>query len=166
MWIVAKIKNNNIEIFKKEFSKKFINDEVFFYQPEFIREINTNGKKLEKKYSLLENYIFCKSNKFEKIDLKSLQYVKGLNFILSGHAYSQENINEFIKFCKSHEDKNGYIQNSFFKLCICTKGKFISGPFQNMIFDIIKKNRKNLKISIGNFLFTVSDKVKHIYRPV
>ena len=50
MWIVAKIKKNNIEIFKKEFSKKFINDEVFFYQPEFIREININGRKLEKKH--------------------------------------------------------------------------------------------------------------------
>ncbi len=71
MWIVAKIKNNNIEIFKKEFSKKFINDEVFFYQPEFIREINTNGKKLEKNTHYQKTIFFAKVINLKKQILKA-----------------------------------------------------------------------------------------------
>ena len=39
MWIVAKIKNNNIETFKKEFSKKVFIENIQFYEPKFICKI-------------------------------------------------------------------------------------------------------------------------------
>ena len=166
MWIVAKIKNNSFNLFKKEFSKKFIGEKITFYYPKFVCSTFSNGKKIERQISLLENYIFCKSEKFEKFNIKNFQFIKGLNFFLDGHSCSQRNIDDFVKICKLHEDKKGFIDNSFFKNCINTKGKFISGPFKNLIFETIKKNKNNLKISIGSFLFTVSDKANCIYRPV
>jgi len=166
MWIVAKIKNNNIETFKKEFSKKVFIENIQFYEPKFICKIFSKGKKIEKKKLLLENYIFCKHENFEKLNLKNLQFIKGLQFFLDGYAYSQKSIVDFIETCKTHEDDKGLIKNSFFKLILTGKGRFISGPFKNLVFDLIKKNKNNLKISVGNFLFTVSDEVKYIYRPV
>ena len=166
MWIVAKIKNNNAEIFKKEFLKKFSDKKVVFYEPKFICTTYFKGKKILKKKSLLENYMFCKHETFKKINLNSLKFTKGLSFFLDGCVYSQESINNFINNCRSHEDNSGFIQNSFFKIIVDTKGKFISGPFKNLVFNIIKKNNNNLKISIGKFFFTVSDKIKYIYRPV
>ena len=61
---------------------------------------------------------------------------------------------------------NEALNEELFQKCkeeLKNKGKFISGPFKNFIFDLIKKNKKNLKISVGNFLLTVSDKTKNIY---
>ena len=65
MWIVAKIKNNNFKIFEKEFSKKFINEKIVFYYPKIKSNSYSNGKKIEKHISLLENYVFCKCEKFQ-----------------------------------------------------------------------------------------------------
>ena len=165
MGIVAKIKKNNIEIFKKELSKKFIKEKIIFYEPKFIYNFYSKGNKFEKQKSLLENYIFCNHEIFKKFNIANLNYTKGLHFFLNGCESSQKSIINFIKICKVHEDDKGFIQNSFFKDVLGAKGKFISGPFKNLIFDLIKKNNNSLKISIGGFLFTVSDKVKYIYRP-
>ena len=166
MWIVAKIKNNNIETFKKEFAKKVFEKNIQFYEPSFIYKYFSKGKEIEKKKHLLENYVFCKHEKFSELNLKRFKFIKGLQFFLDGHTYSQQSIINFIETCKSHEDKNGLIKNSFFKIILTDKGKFVSGPFKNLVFDLIKKNKNSLKISAGNFLLTVSDKVKYIYRPI
>ena len=166
MWIVAKIKNNNFKIFQKEFSKKLKENNIIFYEPAYACKNFFKGKIIEKKRSLLENYVFCKHEYFKKIDTKNLQFIKGLQFFLDGYLFSQKEINNFIETCKYHEDQNGLIKSSFFKEELKNKGKFISGPFKNFVFDLIKKNKKNLKISVGNFLLTVSDKTKNIYRPV
>ena len=109
MWIVAKVKNNSFNLFKKEFSKKFIGEKITFYYPKFVCSTFSNGKKIERQISLLENYIFCKSEKFEKFNIKNFQFIKGLNFFLDGHSCSQRNIDDFVKICKLHEDKKGFI---------------------------------------------------------
>jgi len=166
MWIVAKIKNNNSEIFKNDFSKKILKRDIIFYEPKYTCRTYSKGKKIERTKSLLENYIFCKHEYFSEFNKNSFKFVKGLQFFLEGNMYSQKDINNFIEICKLHEDENGLIKNSFFKKILKNKGKFISGPFRNLIFDLVKKNKNNLKISVGNLLLTVSDKFKYIYRPV
>ena len=115
---------------------------------------------------MLENYIFCKHECFFKPKYELFKIYKRASIFLDGNFSSQKEINNFIKICKLHEDENGLIKNSFFKRFLTYKGKFVSGPFKNLIFDLIKKNNNDLKISIGNFLVTVSDKFKYIYRPV
>mgnify|MGYP001177269257 CR=1 FL=1 len=166
MWIVAKIKNNNSEIFKKNISEKS-NSKTIFYEPKIICEGLLN-KKITKRYkSLLENYIFCFNLNFkDKFFFNNLKYTKGLEFFLDGHIHCQKEILEFINYCKSFEDKNGFITTAFFKNIVSKKAQFVSGPFMNMTFDIIEKQKNKLKISIGRFITTVPDNCNYSYRPI
>ena len=74
----------------------------------------------------------------------------------------------FVKFCKSSENKRGYISNSFFFNMIKTKAKIISGPLKNIILNIIDidvkiiANSGEIKISIkkiGNTVILFSNKI-------
>ena len=67
-------------------------------------------------------------------------------------------MNKFVNFCKSNEDKNGFLKQSFFKILKKTKAKFISGPFTQMIFEIIEEKEKKLKILLNNINITISEK--------
>ena len=56
--------------------------------------------------------------------------------------------------------------STFFKKAIKNRGQFISGPFTNMMFEIIEKQKNKLKILINNIVTTVSDKQNYLYRPI
>ena len=58
MWVVAKIKIKNSNIFKKDLIKK-VGSDIEFYQPkiEYHRYFGDKIKRFEK--LILENYIFC-----------------------------------------------------------------------------------------------------------
>ena len=104
------------------------------------------------------NYIFCYHEKFSKSNIiNEIQFIKGLQYFLKGHVQNQREIKEFIEYCKSFENKDGYIMSAFFKRVIQNKGQFISGPFTNMMFEIIEKQKNKLKILVGNIITTVSD---------
>ena len=166
MWIIAKIKNNQSKIFQQELIKK-INDKVIFYEPKVIYEKFSKRKNIKKQKTLLENYIFCFNKNFQYNDFCSkFKYVKGLKFFLNGYVNSQNEISQFINYCKSFEDKNGFITNGFFKKIVSTKAEFTSGPFKNIVFEIIKKQKNKLRISIGKFITTISDSKNCSYRPI
>jgi len=166
MWLVAKIKNNHSKIFQQELLKK-INDKVVFYEPKVIYEKFFKRKIIKKQKALLENYIFCFNKNFKyNIFYNKIKYVKGLKFFLNGHVNCQNEILEFIDCCKSFEDKNGFITNGFFKKIVSTKAEFTSGPFKNIVFEIIKKQKNKLRISIGKFITTISDSKNCSYRPI
>ena len=44
------------------------------------------------------------------------------------------------------------------------KAQFITGPFANMIFEIIEKQKNKLKILIGSLVTTVQDNKNYLYR--
>ena len=67
---------------------------------------------------------------------------------------------------KTFENKNGYLSQAFFKKIIVKKAQFVSGPFINMVFEILKKQKNKLKIVVGNVVTTISDNSNHLYRPV
>ena len=96
MWVVAKIKKKEINIFKKKLNEKFKN-EIKFYYPK-IQEHKYEKNKLKKIEKLiLENYVFCYHKKFE--DLKSIsevKFVKGLDYFLNGYLQNQEQVIKFI----------------------------------------------------------------------
>ena len=54
----------------------------------------------------------------------------------------------------------------FFKTILTKKAKFVSGPFANMVFDIIEKQKKKLKIIVGNIVTVVPDNKNYLYQPV
>ena len=168
MWVVVKIKINNLNTFKKNISEK-IGVDIKFYQPklEYYKYFGSKIKKYEK--FVLENYIFCYHQKFNKSNfLNGIRFLKGLEYFLHGHNQnqSQNQIIKFIEYCKSYENDKGYLTQSFFKAMINKKAKFLSGPFVNMAFEIIEKQKNKLKILVGNVVTTVSDKNNYIYRPI
>jgi len=166
MWIVAKVNIKKINTFRKNLSEK-IGSDIKFYQPklEYHKHYGDKVKKFEK--YILENYIFCFHKNFKKnYSINQIRFLKGLEYFLDGHIQNQNQIAKFIDYCKSFEDEKGYLTQSFFKRLLSKKAKFISGPFTNMVFEIVEKQKKGLKILVGNIVTTISDKNNYLYRPV
>ena len=166
MWTVAKIKTKELNIFKKNLIEKF-GKNTKFYHPKIQHHkyINNKIRKFEK--LILENYIFCYNEKFqESANINNATFLKGLLYFLDGYAQNQKEIVKFIEYCKSCENKEGYLNQNFFKSILLKKAQFISGPFTNMIFEVIEKQKNKLKILIGNVVTTISDRKNCLYRPV
>ena len=99
-----------------------------------------------------------------KIQLK--YFSKNLKYILKDFIQSQKEINLFVNRCGCYEDKEGFLTQDFFNFEKHNKFEFFSGPFTNMIFDLIKRENKfNLKCLIGNFKLTVTGK-DNLFFPV
>ena len=166
MWIVAKIKLKNLNTFKKKLSEKMGND-IQFYHPklEYHKYFGNRVKRFEK--FILENYIFCYHEKFKKLNfINEIKFLRGLEYFLEGCNQNQNQISKFIKYCKSFENEKGYLTQSFFKTIVIKKAKFISGPFTNMIFEILEKQKNKLKILLGDIVTTIPNATNYLYRPI
>jgi len=166
MWVVAKIKIKNLNVFKKDLVKK-VGSNIEFYQPkiEYHRYFGDKIKRFEK--LILENYIFCYHKRFQKSSfVNQVKFLKGLEYFLHGYNLNQDNIIKFIKYCKSFENEKGYLTQSFFKTIIAKKAQFISGPFTNMIFEILEKQKNKLKILVSNIVMTIPNSTNYLYRPI
>lgn len=157
MWIVAKIKKNNLNLFCSQFKKKL--SDIKYYFP----KINTNKNN---KKNLLINYVFCFHPTFrKKSTLISNKTTKGLEYFLDTKETDQNDINKFIQLCKEHEDHNGDITNSFFNKIISNEGKFINGPFSNYFFNLIKKDKTKVSVLVGKMSISISNDSKILYQP-
>ncbi len=166
MWIVAKVKTKELNIFKVKLVEKLGKD-IKFYHPKIEYSKYIKDKVKRKELPILENYIFCFHTKFNESNfLSTISFVKGLQYFLKGHEFAQTEIIKFINYCKTFENENGYLKQSFFKTTIIKKGRFISGPFANMIFEILERQKNKLKILVGNIVTTISDNKNCIYRSI
>ena len=166
MWAVAKVKIKNLNTFKKDLAKKIGND-IKFYHPkiEYHKYFGDTVKRFEK--FILENYVFCYHEKFNSSDsINSVRFLKGLEYFLEGHIQNQSEMIKFIDFCKSCENEDGCLTQAFFKTMLVKNAQFITGPFANMFFQILKKRKNKLTILIGNVVTTISNKRELLYRPV
>jgi hypothetical protein len=98
--------------------------------------------------------------------VSEVKFSKGLKYFLEGYIQNQNNIIKFIECCKSFENEKGYLTQSFFKRIITKKAKFISGPFANMIFEILEKQKNKLTILVGNIVTAIPNKANYLYRPI
>ena len=89
-----------------------------------------------------------------------------MEYFLEGYNQGQSSIIYFIKYCKSFENEKGYLAQSFFKNIITKRAKFISGPFANMIFEILEKQKNRMKILVGNIVTTIPNKTNYLYHPI
>ena len=111
--------------------------------------------------------VFKKLRGFFRVgSIYNIRFIKGLEYFVKGHEQNQHEIISFINYCKSFENEDGYITAAFFKKIITKNAKFVSGPFTNMMFEIIEKQKNKLKILIGNIVTTISDKKDYLYRPI
>jgi len=165
MWIVAKIDTKKIFTLKNEFFQK-LGENVKFYTPKLKLKKFINSKIQVKENYLLGNYILCFHKDFKKKSvLTSLKYCKGLKYFLDDLYSSQKEILDFICKCKDNEDRNGFIQQSFFDYKDKTKNEFISGPFTNLIFTLLSENKNYINALIGKYKISVS-KANNFFRPV
>ena len=166
MWVVAKIKIKNLNTFKSNIAEK-VGDDIKFYQPklEYHKYFGNEFKKFEK--FILENYIFCYHAKFKKPNfVNEVKFLRGLEYFLEGYNQNQNNIVKFIECCMAFENDKGYLTQSFFTTITSKKAKFISGPFANMVFEILERQKNKLKILVGNVVTTISDKTNYLYFPI
>ena len=105
-------------------------------------------------------------SKFQnQIFLNGLKNIKGLKYFLNGYLNNQKDIIKFISICKKHENKYGFISPSYFYDIVSSKGKFVSGPFTNMLFEVLEKNKNRFKVLIGKYKVSFSAKEGHLYYP-
>ena len=162
MWVVLKYKPKEFEILKDSFFK-ILGEMPEFYNPKYKYERYINNKLKTFEKSILNNYLICKHNKFKDPKIVNiLKNSRGLIYFLSGCEFNQKQLEEFIKFCRLNEDANGFLTQSFFKIIKKTKAKFISGPFTQMIFDIIEDKGGKLKVLLNNVNMTISKSSKNL----
>ena len=150
MWIIIKFKQNQFYTLKQEFKKKLEIEPNFFFPKLKLQKIKKN-RLISYVSPLLGDYIFCFHPKFSNENiLRNVNYLKGVKFLLNGFRNYQKDIPNFIKRCRSSEDENGYIKQTFFNFVAIDRIKFLSGPFTNIIFKIMKRQKDSMKVSDGN----------------
>ena len=165
MWTVIKFDKKYLKSLKKDFSEK-LNNGLEFYVPKIKIQKNANNKLCNNETLLLGNYLLCFHESFSNPNIiNTLRYCKGVKYFLNDFLNSQDEITEFVKKCKLNENNEGYIKQSFFDFKNIKRLKFISGPFTNMIFNLISESDTKIKAQIDNFKITVS-KNSYLFRPV
>ena len=107
MWIVAKINNNQQELFKKNFQDKF-KENIKFYYPKIEGQKRFSNKS-KKKINLIGNYIFCYSENFIFNSIEKFNFIKGLSYFLKNCKFYQKEIKSFVETCKAAESNDGFI---------------------------------------------------------
>ena len=166
MWIVLKYKRKEYGLLKQDF-RKILGDLPLFFRPkyEYQKLVKNKVQFLEK--DILDDYLICYHEKFQNINMLTiLKNSKGLKYFLADSKTNQREIISFIDYCKKNQDLDGYIKQSFFEFQNMKRGMFLSGPFTNMIFNVIANQRNKLKILIGKVATTVAKNSNYLFRPV
>ncbi|MDB9760442.1 hypothetical protein OAB59_00540 [Pelagibacteraceae bacterium] len=158
MWIIFKIDGKKTNFFKQEILQK-AGSETIFYYPKMIVDKFSKNRLVKKEFKILGDYIFCYNNNFANTKIIDvLKYTKGCKYILDGYLNSQKEIDNFIQSFKKLENKKGYIEESFSFLENQLKYTFRSGPFTDQVFRIIKIQKQNLEILLGNIKISLNKK--------
>ena len=165
MWSVIKIDRKKIVFFKDEIKKK-LGEDCEFYTPKLHIEGLKNNKKINKQIYLLGDYIFCFHQNFrnEKI-LQHLKSTRGLKYFLNGFISAQDEILQFIKKCKSLENKEGLIKQNVFNIYKKKNYKFLSGPLAGTLFKALEQNKNKLNVLVENVKVQINRK-NYLFKPV
>ena len=166
MWIVLKYKRSELVFLRQDF-KKILGDLPLIFRPKFKYQKLVKNKLHFLEKDVLDDYLICYHEKFQNSTIMTvLKNLRGLKYFLANSKTNQKEIENFIDYCKKNQDENGYIKQSFFKFSNIKKGKFLSGPFTNMIFSVIENQGHKLKILIGKVTMTITKNSNYLYRPV
>jgi len=165
MWIIIKYKTKEINLVFNNL-KKVIGEMPEFCIPK-IKYTRYFGKKIKNVEAfLLEDYLICYHKTFsDNSTLFKLKYLKGIKYCLDGFSSQQKEIQHFVSHCKRFEH-NGYVSQDFFNNKDFKKGKFISGPFTNLVFNILEKKKNKLKVLIGDFKTIIANRKDCLYLPI
>ncbi len=151
MWVVAKIKSNETNLFLKDL-KNNLTGNFKYYFPKTKKTIKKKQKFIDKSINLLDQYLFIYHEKFQDPNLiKYLKNLRGLTYFLNNYNLCQTNIKDFINLCKNNEDQDGFVKKSLVDLLPNKFYKFRNGPFESFIFQLIEKSKNKIKIKVGSF---------------
>lgn len=155
MWAVIKFDIKKLASLKEDLKLK-LGKNYKIYIPKIKVQKYKNNKLVSKEVTLLGDYLFCFHNQFKnKKILSYLKFTKGIKYFLEGFVESQKEIENFLNYCNSIENKEGLISENLFELNLNKKYQFMNGPFTNKIFDIIKIQKNRVDILIGNLKTTI-----------
>ena len=86
-------------------------------------------------------------------------------YFLGGYKNAQEEIENFIGFCKKNENSYGYLTQNFFKNINFKKAQFVNGPLANIVFEIASNKEKYLNIILGKREVKIRKNFNFIYLP-
>lgn len=165
MWTVLKFDQKNIELMKKDISKK-INGMTEYYSPKMLIQYYSKNKLISKEINLLGDYLFCFNQNFKNKNCRdAIKYSRGMKYILEGQGFLGNDIRKFIETCKNFENNKGYVNFSFLSLIKNNKYKFSSGPFANKIFEVINFQKNKIDVLIGKIKTTLK-REEFSFRPV
>ena len=164
MWTILKFERKKFSFLKKDFKEK-LGDDIIFYSPKLLIEKNNRNKIVKKEFSVLGDYIFLYHNKINQNMLNHLKFSRGLKYFLQGILSSQKEIEFFVTRCKKLENEKGYITRSLFEIIETEKYKFLSGPFRDEIFEILKIQKNKINILIGNFKTYIKTE-DYLFQPI
>tara|TARA_B100001564_G_C20669445_1_gene685442 strand:+ start:5932 stop:6429 length:498 start_codon:yes stop_codon:yes gene_type:complete len=158
MWVIIKSNKNELEVLKSSLKHNFGKDCNFYY-PKFKSKSNLLNKTIIKETKILGDYIFCFHKDFVNTsNIKCLNFLRGVKYVLKGSELYQKDINEFILKCKSNEDHLGYLNYDISEVNINSEYKFVSGIFKNKIFKILNIQNKYLKVMLNGINTTINKK--------
>jgi len=165
MWIVIKYKKKEFNFLKKDF-RKILGDLPLIFKPKIKYEKFIKNKLHLLEKDILGDYLICYHKKFQEVGmLPILRNLRGLKYFLIDSKINQKEILNFIDYCKKNEDVDGYLKQSFFDFSNIEKGIFLSGPFTNMIFNVIENQGHYLKVLVGKITTTITKNSNYLYRP-
>ena len=166
MWVVLKYNRNQFNFLKKDF-QNILGELPLFFRPKFKYQKFIRKKLTFSEKDILDDYLICYHEKFKSMNMFTvLKSLRGLKYFLTNSKTNQEEIKLFIDYCKSNQDSEGYIKPSFFEFSHMKKGIFLSGPFTNIIFSVVEKQKDKLKVLIGKVTTTINKNSNYLYRPV
>ena len=165
MWTVIKFDKKKLEFLKKDFSNK-LKGNFIIYNPKLLIQKYQKNKLINKEFNLLGDYLLCYHKDFKNTQiLKNLRFSRGLKYFLNGFIRSQNQIEDFVKKCKSSENESGFLSQNFYELNLNNNYKFSTGPFSETIFKIISLQKNKIDILMGNIKTTIK-KGKFLFSPV
>tara|TARA_B100000242_G_C43034834_1_gene482393 strand:+ start:121 stop:621 length:501 start_codon:yes stop_codon:yes gene_type:complete len=163
MWHIIRHKSNEHQVLINNLKKQLVN-KFEFYIPKIKYSKFVKNKFIKVEKRIFPEYLFIFNETFvSKSKLNEFKYTKGLQYFLDGSFTNQEKIKNFIDYCKSKENKDGYLKPEFFDHLIKKKGKFISGPFINKVFEFIEKQGDKYKISINGIYLTIKKNTENYF---
>ena len=137
---------------------------VEIYAPKYECNSKAKSKKIFK--FILNTYVFVGSPNFNDDNFVSkLKYIKGLEYILEGYKINQNQIKNFINYCKNNEDFKGNLNQTFFLNLSQNTYKFISGPFKNFVLNLLSIKKNNLQAECNGKLISFKNDNKLLLVP-
>ena len=165
MWTVIKINKNKVSELKKELKKK-LGSLPIFYTPKIKIQKFNKSKIKSYDFDLLGDYMLCYHENISGYKSTNLlKHCIGLKYFLDGFVLSQKELEYFVNKCKNHEDKFGYVKQSFFSFNKNSNFQFLSGPFSNFFFKILEERGKKYFVALDNFKISIT-KNKTLFKPI